>query len=230
MKYKHLFFDLDHTLWDYDTNARTSLYELYERYGFEDRVPFTKEAMVDHFFLVNNGLWHEYNHGRLTREDLRVMRFTKVFNSLGAHESLVPSGLEEDYLELCPTKKEVFDHTHEVLDYLKPKYKLHIITNGFNGTQARKMESSGLAHYFEVVITSETAGYRKPDPRIFALALERSSAVVEESLMIGDNLASDIGGARDFGMDQVFFNPHGLDNKDSVTHEINSLKELKQLL
>lgn len=228
--YEHIFFDLDHTLWDYEGNAGEALHELYDHYQLGEKGMFSKAELVTTFFEVNDMLWDDYNHHRIQRKDLRERRFPTIFKRLGLPLDLRPKNIETEYIALSPTKDKVFDHAHELLDYLRPKYELHIITNGFDDIQSTKMSSSGIDHYFKVIITSETAGFRKPDPRIFQLALDRSGAEAGNSLMVGDNLRADIGGARDFGMDQVFFNPGKKSHTEQVTHEISGLKELISLL
>ncbi len=228
--YKHIFFDLDHTLWDYEGNAGEALHELYDHYQLGEKGMFSKAELVETFFAVNDMLWDDYNHHRIQRKDLRERRFPTIFKRLGLAIELRPQNIEKEYIALSPTKGKVFDHAHKVLEYLNPKYELHIITNGFDDIQSTKMSSAGIADYFKAIITSETAGFRKPDPRIFQLAMDRSGAQAEHSLMIGDNLRTDIGGARDFGMDQVFFNPGRKSHTDKVTYEISGLKELMTLL
>ena len=228
--YQHIFFDLDHTLWDYEANAGLALKELYEHHQLGEKGMFSHAELVQTFFDVNDMLWDDYNHHRIQRKDLRTRRFPTIFKRLGLPIEQRPTDIENEYIALAPTKEKVFTGAHEVLEYLADKYQLHIITNGFNDIQGTKMASSGIDHFFDVIITSETAGFRKPDPRIFQLATDRAGAAIEESLMIGDNLAADIGGARNFGIDQVFFNPKRMSHTQQVTYEIKGLGELKNLL
>lgn len=228
--YQHIFFDLDHTLWDYEGNAGEALEELYDHYDLGTKGMFTKAEFIRTFFEVNDMLWDDYNHHRIQRKDLRERRFPTIFKRLGLPMDLRPKHIEREYIALSPTKDKVFDYAHELLDYLSTRYELHIITNGFNDIQSTKMSSSKIDHYFKAIVTSETAGFRKPDPRIFQLALDMSGAVVGHSLMVGDNLKADIGGARDFGMDQVFFNPGRKSHTALVTYEVAGLKELMNLL
>ncbi|MBO3698990.1 YjjG family noncanonical pyrimidine nucleotidase [Roseivirga sp. E12] len=228
--YKHIFFDLDHTLWDYDANAREALYELYERYGFGQLGLFEKELLADTFFEVNEGLWDLYNRSEIQRRDIRERRFPAIFQKLDASLEHMPYRIEEEYIALAPTKNRTFEAAHEVLDYLNEKYMLHIITNGFDDIQATKLQSSQLDQYFDVVITSESSKMRKPDPRIFELALDKTDAALEESIMIGDNLNADIAGAVNVGMDHVWFNPNKISTDRSVQHEIQNLIELKSIL
>ena len=228
--YKHIFFDLDHTLWDYEGNANQALSELYDHHELGEKGMFSKSELATTFFEVNDMLWDDYNHHRIQRKDLRARRFPTIFKRLGLPIELRPKEIETEYIALSPTKDKVFDHAHELLDYLNTKYELHIITNGFDDIQGTKMASSKIDHYFKVIVTSETAGFRKPDPRIFQLAMDLSGAEAGHSLMVGDNLKADIGGARSFGIDQVFFNPHRKSHTEQVTYEIAGLKELMELL
>ncbi len=229
-KYKHVFFDLDHTLWDYDTNAAEALGELHHKHQIWDKSGFSPEELHRTFLEVNDILWDDYNLAKIGRDDIRRNRFPMIYKKLGVPLDHIPENIEYEYVNLCPTKSAIFPDAFQVLNTLAEDRVLHVITNGFDDIQFTKMESSGLRDYFEVIITSETAGYRKPDPRIFDLALSRAGAQKQESVMIGDNLISDIGGAREFGIDQVFFNPNSKSHNDSVTYEIKRLNELLELL
>ncbi len=229
-KYKHVFFDLDHTLWDYDANATDSLYELYERYDFYSLGVFGKSDLARTFFEVNYELWDLYNEHKIHRADIRKRRFPAIFERLGAMVEDMPKNLETEYVALCPTKDKTFKHAHAVLDYLSGKYNLHVITNGFDDIQETKLKSSGIRAYFDVIVTSETANNRKPSKEIFELALNLSNAQVQESIMIGDNLGSDIQGAINVGMDHIWFNPHGTKTDKPIQHEIENLLQLKTIL
>lgn len=142
----------------------------------------------------------------------------------------MPETIEQEYIALSPTKPKTFPNAHEVLEYLGSMYELHIITNGFDDIQETKMTSSGIKDHFSVIITSESANQRKPNPDIFHLAMEKAGAEVEESIMIGDNLDSDIQGAKNVGMDHVWFNPGRTFTSVKIQHEIQNLIELKSLL
>lgn len=228
--YQHLFFDLDHTLWDYDRNVQESLSELFIKYKLEKLGLLSSQHFIDSFYAVNFKLWAAYDKGELQKDELRITRFSKIFSHAGVIDAVIPEEFEGDFMHRTSSKKHLFPHTIEILDYLKPKYKLHVITNGFDESQARKMSSSGLSDYFEHVITSETTGHKKPDPRIFHHALLMAGASQENSLMIGDNPNSDILGAYNSGIDQVFFNPHGKSIDIIPTHTISNLRELEELL
>lgn len=228
--YQHLFFDLDHTLWDYDRNVQESLTELFHHYRLEDLGISSPRHFVDSFYAVNFKLWAAYDKGELQKEELRTTRFPRIFTHAGVADPVIPEEFEGDFMHRTSSKQHLFPHAIEILDYLKPKYKLYVITNGFGESQAKKMESSGLSGYFELVVTSETTGHKKPDPRIFHYAMEKAGASKESSLMIGDNPISDIKGAHGAGIDQVFFNPLGKSIDITPTHTISHLRELEALL
>lgn len=228
--YQHLFFDLDHTLWDYDRNVQESLSELFHHYKLEALGVSSPQHFIDSFYAVNFKLWSAYDRGEMQKEELRTTRFPRIFAHAGIVDAVIPEEFEGDFMHRTSGKPHLFPHTIEILDYLKPKYKLYVITNGFDESQARKMNSSGLKDYFEIVITSETTGHKKPDPRIFQYALEQAGASKENSLMIGDNPISDIQGAHGAGIDQVYFNPLGKAIDSVPTYTIIHLRELEDIL
>ena len=230
MKYRHLFFDLDHTLWDFEKNANETLHTLYARHDFARYGTFSVAEFVRVYSDINHALWRLYQSNKISQSQLREVRFTRTLTRLGVPEAEIPASISAEFTDILPHKTAVFPYTHEVLDYLKPKYRLHLITNGFNDNQGLKLASSNLTHYFEEVITSEHSGHLKPDPRMFAHALERTGATAAESLMIGDNLECDVLGAYNAGIDQVYFNPDKRRHFNQITHEISSLRELKEFL
>jgi putative hydrolase of the HAD superfamily len=229
-KYNHIFFDLDHTLWDYDVNAGLALHELFDHYDFPKVTDCTKEQFVSLFFEVNHAIWDLYNEHKIDRAYIRETRFATIFEQLNIKLNITPQQFDIEYVLLCPQKENVFEGAHDILDYLRENYQLHIITNGFDDVQYTKMKSAKIDHYFDVVITSENSNSRKPAPEIFQLALSQSGAALGESIMIGDNLISDIMGARDFGMDHVWFNPEKKQTLIPPTYEIQALHQLRSLL
>jgi putative hydrolase of the HAD superfamily len=228
--YQHLFFDLDHTLWDYDRNVRESLSELYQIYALQDLGIPTFEQFFTSFHTVNYHLWDDYNLGKIDKQGLRRERFPRIFAHAGGNAAAIPAPFEEDFMHRTSSKPHLFPYSKEILDYLKKKYRVHLITNGFNESQAKKMNSSGLNGYFELIVTSETTGLKKPDPRIFYYALEQLHADAANCLMIGDNPNSDILGAQRASIDQVYFNPEGKQTAIPATYEIRHLQELELLL
>ena len=228
--YQHLFFDLDHTLWDFEKNAAETIYALYDTFSLHQFGKFTSTDFYKKYSYINHGMWRQYHEGKITQQQLREQRFILTLTKLGLTPEQVPTGLHEAFTSICPTKTAVFPFTHEVLTYLKSKYTLHIITNGFKDVQVIKMTSSNLLPYFSEVITSECVGCIKPDKRIFTHALERAGVTAKDSLMIGDSLEADILGAQNAGIDQVFFNPEKKKHSLRVTHEISCLSQLMQIL
>jgi len=228
--YQHLFFDLDHTLWDYDRNVQESLSELFIHYRLDRMGLQSSQHFIDSFYAVNFKLWQAYDAGEIQKDELRDIRFPRIFEKAGIMNAVIPEEFETDFMHRTSSKPHLFPHTIEILNYLKPKYQLHVITNGFDESQAKKLSSSGLADYFKYVITSETTGHKKPDARIFFHAIDCAGADIQSSLMIGDNPISDIQGAQNAGMDQVFFNPLNKEIHITPTFTISHLRELEALL
>ena len=223
---KHIFFDLDHTIWDFDKNAAETLTELYAAYKLEELGLTSATAFIETYTANNHALWTAYHLGKITKETLRAERFHKTFLQLGLHPDHVPHQFEDDYVAISPTKRNLFEGSLEVLDYLSKKYTLHIISNGFKETTLTKMELCALNPYFENVIISEDVGVNKPDPKIFSYALDIAKANIAESIMIGDSLEADIYGAQNFGMEAIFFNPLRLEKPTDVSRQIFHLQEL----
>ena len=229
--YHHLFFDLDHTLWDFEANATETLHQLFHDYELARHGTFTLPQFTARYNEVNHALWRLYQANKISQQQLRETRFTRTLAKLGVAAADVPATISARFTDLLPLKSAVFPHTHEVLGYLKAKgYHLHLITNGFEDVQHIKLASSNLTQYFEEVITSEASGCLKPDPRMFAHALARTGATAAESLMIGDNLDCDVLGAYNAGIDQVYFNPDKRRHFAEITYEISSLDELREFL
>lgn len=223
---KHIFFDLDHTIWDFDRNAEETLTELYARYQLESLGLRSSREFIDTYTENNQLLWAEYHLGKITKETLRSERFSKTFIQLGIQPSHIPSQFEDDYVRLTPTRTNLFEGSEKVLTYLQKKYTLHIISNGFKESTLTKMDKSGLNPYFANVIISEDVGVNKPDKAIFEYALRLASAQKEESIMIGDSLEADIRGAQDYGMKAIYFNPMNKEKPEDVLWQITHLEEL----
>lgn len=227
--YKHVFFDLDRTLWDFDQNMVDALRDIYFDFNLESYFPDIN-TFITTFIKHNDYLWEKYRLGELKKDVLRYKRFELTLRDYGVNEPLIAKKMGEDYIRITPLKTALVPNAREILEYLKPKYKLHIISNGFDEVQFPKLEKCHIAQYFEKVITSETSGYHKPCPEAFGYSLSTVNARKEESIMIGDDLEIDIIGAKKFGMDQIFFNRHSISHKTKPTHEIRTLLEIKKIL
>ena len=229
-QYRHIFFDLDHTLWDFDKNAEETLHELYLLHKLGDIGLNSADLFIETYTVNNHRLWRDYHLGNITKEELRQARFNQTFIDLGVHPDVIPIGFEDAYVQLCPTKTNLFPHAHETLSYLQSKYTLHLISNGFKESQDVKIGNTGIGKYFKYVVLSEMAGVNKPDKAIFQYALDLAGASKGESIMIGDSLEADIYGALNFGMDAVYFNPLNAEKPEDVPLQINHLRELVGLL
>jgi len=223
---KHIFFDLDHTIWDFDKNAQETLNELYIQHELDGLGCGTADEFITRYTENNHELWRQYHLGNITKETLRSERFGRTFLQLGIDPDKVPHQFEDDYVRITPTKTNLFAGTERVLDYLQQKYELHIISNGFKESTLTKMSVCNLNPYFKNVIISEDVGVNKPDRRIFEYALEKANAGKNESIMIGDSLEADVRGALDFGIKAIYFNPLKAEKPEDIEWEIHQLEEL----
>ena len=229
-QYTHIFFDLDHTIWDFDTNARETLEELYILHQLEKVGMPPAPLFIETYTRNNHRLWADYHLGRITKTQLRETRFKQTFIDLGVQPEVMPATFENDYVQLCPTKTNLFPHAHETLHYLQQKYTLHLITNGFKEATELKTAGTDIARYFKNIIISEIVGVNKPHRDIFEHAVTLACCGKHQCLMIGDSLEADVRGAMDYGMDAIYFNPHHAEKPHDVPVQINSLKELTALL
>ena len=228
--YSHLFFDLDNTLWDFNRNSTEVLEELYYKHNLQALGIASMKEFISSYQHRNEMMWEQYRLGKIDKETLRDRRFALTFWDLGLDPELAPVQLSDDYITISGTKNHLFPHTHEVLEYLSSKYALHIITNGFEESQQKKMKLCDLDRYFQNVIISEHTGFRKPDVRIFRYALECVQTTTDECLMIGDGLAVDILGAREAGWDTLYFNPGRIAHEEKPTFEVDCLSQLLTIL
>lgn len=229
-KYTDIFFDLDNTLWDLDTNASETLQELFETFKLTELGVPSFEVFFEKYKLRNEMMWEQYRLGKIDKITLRDTRFSMTFWDMGLDSELAPRELASEFIRLGPRKKNLFPHAHEVLAYLNEKYTLHIITNGFEESQHIKLQSADLTKYFQNIIISEHTGYRKPDVRIFHYSAESANASAENCVMVGDTLLVDITGAQEAGWDTIYFNPARMPHDHNPTHEIISLDSLRNIL
>lgn len=226
MKINHVFFDLDHTLWDFESNSDNAFKEIFKKHELLD----SSEKFLNYYRGINHEYWRLYRNEKISKDKLRYGRLRDTFDKINLRVSDVTiNQLAVDYIDALPNYNTLFEGAIEILDYLKPKYQLHIITNGFNEVQYRKMEASGLSPYFDKIITSEDAGVKKPNPVIFNYALNHSKAQKSESIMIGDNWEADVMGAINFGLDAIFFNPESQPVSPQIK-SVTSLSSLKSFL
>ncbi len=229
--YNHLFFDLDHTLWDFDRNSAEAIAEMYEDRNLAGLGIPSAAAFSDQFIRVNRQLWLDFERNLITHQVIREQRFPMVFAALGLTDTRACAPLNDEYLRRLPQKNHLTEAARELLDHLRGRYRMHIITNGFDEIQAVKLDSSNIAHYFENVVTLEKAGAKKPDRRIFEYALAVSGARLGPgNLMIGDSYEADILGAMNVGLDTVFYNPAGQVVTTKPTHDIRHWHELMVVL
>ncbi|CAL1521177.1 YjjG family noncanonical pyrimidine nucleotidase [Chitinophaga sp. MM2321] len=231
MKYKHLFFDLDHTLWDFETNEQETLLELYNSHNLSGRgVPSFEEFSIS-YVGHNERLWDRFRKGFITRNDLRDKRFRLALLDFKIGDEKLTQAMCKEFLEILPYKTALFPETVETLDYLAAKnYPMHMITNGFEETQLLKMKNAGIDQYFTHIVTSEVAGSLKPYKEIFEYAIAKAGTTATESIMVGDAMELDIKGAHGVGMDQVYFNPAKPPVDFTPTFTIGHLRELKEIL
>ena len=229
MKFKGItdvFFDLDHTLWDFDKNSALTFEKIFEL----NNVEISTDDFLTHYMPINLKYWRLYREEKIEKNALRYARLNETFKAIEfeVSDDLVYK-LSDDYITHLSSFNHLFENTFEVLDYLSLNYNLHIITNGFDEVQYKKMSHSKIDHYFKTITNSEIAGVKKPNPIIFNYALNLANTNANKSVMIGDSYEADILGAKNIGMDVVFFDIY---NKvvDNNIRQIDNLIQLKQYL
>ena len=223
---QHIFFDLDHTLWDFDKNSEMAFDTIFKQHHPE----IATVHFIEKYAPINQACWKLYQYDTITHEELRYKRLRDTFDALDyviSDEGILQ--IADDYIALLPDNNYLFDGAIEILEYLSSDYQLHIITNGFAGVQYKKIANSKIDTYFETITNSEMAGVKKPNPIIFQHALDLAQAEKEHSIMIGDCLEADVRGALDFGIEAIFFNPNNVQSPDGIC-QINHLLELKNYL
>ncbi|QNM84263.1 noncanonical pyrimidine nucleotidase, YjjG family [Polaribacter pectinis] len=227
MNIKHVFFDLDHTLWDFEKNSELAFQKVFLANNISVELP----AFLKVYKPLNKKYWKLYREEKVTKEALRYGRLKNTFDAINytVSDDLI-NLIAIEYIATLADFNHLFDGTFELLDYLKDKYKLHIITNGFEEIQRKKMINSKIHHYFDNIITSDSVGVKKPNPKVFNFALEVSKAKKEQSIMIGDSLEADILGALDVGLDAIHCNFEESKKETSKIKTVFSLLEIKQYL
>lgn len=221
-----VFFDLDHTLWDFDKNSELTFETIFNK----NHPTIETKVFIEKYVPINQECWKLYQYDKITHAELRYNRLKYSFDALDysiSDEEIYT--IANDYIRFLPENNHLFDGTIEVLDYLNQKYNLHIITNGFAEVQYKKINNSNLGSYFQTITNSEMAGVKKPNPIIFDYALDLAKAKKESSIMIGDSLDADVQGALDAGLDAIFFNESKIQVEQHIK-QINHLLELKKYL
>lgn len=229
-KYRHLFFDLDHTLWDFEANSRQTLAELYEVLALKEKGVDDFERFNASYQVHNEKLWDRYRKGFIKTEELRWKRMWLSLLDFKIGDEQLARQMGVLFLEGLPSRRILFPYAHEILGYLQSKgYQLHLITNGFEQVQHAKLKNTGLDGFFKEVITSEGSNSLKPHKAIFDFALQKTGAALSESIMLGDDINVDVLGARDAGMDQVYINhlKKALPEDIKPTYTVSNLKELE---
>lgn len=223
---EHVFFDLDHTLWDFDKNSELTFRTIFEKH----HIMVNFDSFIESYKPINLKYWRLYRTNQISKEALRFNRLQEVFNSVGyAVSDETINSLVDDYIAYLSTFTNLFEGTIELLNYLKSKYTLHIITNGFTEGQTKKMKNSGLLPFFASVTDAEMVGVKKPNPIIFNKALQKANAKISNSIMIGDSYEADVMGAINMGLAAIFFNPEHLENPNKIK-EVSALLQLKNYL
>jgi len=226
---KHLIFDLDDTIWDFQKNSKETLLGLHQDYKLEDK-GVSKQTFLQTFKEVNGRLWDQFDEGLITRDVIREKRFHSVLDKLAINHNGEAIQMQDEFMQKCSTSPFLVEGALQVLQRFQSTHTFHILSNGFDEIQFVKLESSGVMHYFDKIITSGRAGFRKPQPEIFEFALHEIGVSKEECIMIGDNPVADIEGAYHFGMDQVYYNTHEKECAITPTFTIQNLNELLSIL
>ena len=230
--YQFLFFDLDHTLWDFETNAKIAIQSTFDNNKLAERGIDDFNLFFERYSHHNQQLWHRYTKGFIKQEELRWRRMFRALLDFKIGDEALSKKMSDEFLEELPNQSRVFPYTFEILDYLKNKnYPLFLITNGFEKVQTKKLVNSGLDKYFDYMITSEASNSLKPNKEIFEFAIANTKASVADSIMIGDNLDADILGAQNFGMDTVFVNHvEAVSDYVEPTYTVTHLQQLEDFL
>lgn len=221
-----VFFDLDHTLWDFEKNSALAFAIIFEKHNIQ----LNLERFLEFYVPINHKYWEWFRVEKITRDELRYGRFKEAFDLMDyTIDDAVIEQLSDDYIHYLPHNNHLFDGTIELLEYLKPKYRLHIITNGFSEVQMRKIKNSNIGHYFATITNSEMAGVKKPNPLIFEYALQQANAQKGSSIMIGDCIEADVRGALHFGIDAILFGQTAIETTENIK-QITHLSQLKNYL
>lgn len=229
-KYRNLFIDLDDTVYDFSAASRESFLETYELLDY-GRYFDSFEQYMEIYTPYNLELWRIYGEGKITKEELNRRRYSHPLEVVGVNDQQLADTFCREALGRIPTKGNLVPGAIELLEYLRPKYNMYILSNGFKELQSRKMKTAGIDGYFDALILSEDIGVNKPDRRLYEYALDKTSSELGESIMIGDMFETDIAGAANIGMDSIYYNPKGKSGHPfAPTYEVTHLLEIKEIL
>ncbi|MCB4807732.1 YjjG family noncanonical pyrimidine nucleotidase [Tamlana sp. 62-3] len=221
-----VFFDLDHTLWDFDKNSALTFQKIFKT----NQITVSFDAFITEYVPINEHYWKLFREGKVEKEALRFGRLNDAFKAVNySVEAKTIYKLSEDYITYLSSFNYLFENTFEILKYLQTHYTLHIITNGFDKVQQKKLVNSNIHNFFKTVTNSETVGVKKPDPKIFNYAMQIANCNGQQSVMIGDNFEADILGAQAVGMEAIYFNKADINQRNNL-NRVNNLIELKQFL
>lgn len=227
---QHIFFDLDNTLWDHRKNAYLTLKGIFEREKVHDSYNLDFEDFHREYFTINENLWALIRDGKIDKDYIRRHRFYDSFLFFGIDDFELSQRFEHQFLDEIIEYNELVEGTFDLLNYLADKnYRLHILSNGFEEVTYRKCELSGIKNYFETITSADEVNIRKPHPEIYRFALDKSGALAQNSIMIGDDWIADVEGALSFGMDAIFFDRFN-DDFDSEIKTVKNLAEIKKFL
>ena len=230
MPYKHLFFDLDHTLWDFDAASEHTWRVLHAQYGLAERGITDFDAFFSVYSGHNDRMWEQFRSGHMTRDELRWKRIWHTLLDFRIYDTPLAHALSTAYLDLLPTQALLMPAAKELLDHCAGRYTMHLITNGFEATQRLKLQHAGIDGYFKELITSEMSNSMKPHPEIFQFALNAAGAQCSDCLMIGDALDIDVLGAINVGMDCIYYNPKRIPHSRKPTYEVAHLEEIMHIV
>ena len=219
-----IFVDLDDTIWDFTANSKVALKAVYERYQLDNQCSY--DIFIKEYLLINEQLWSLYHHGKIEKDFLKRERFRASFERCGIICEY-PERFDYDYLETIVTLKKVVAGAPKLLQHLKKRGSVNVLSNGFANLQFRKLQSAGLDRYIDLMVLSDDIGVTKPDKQLFDYALEKAKANAETTLMIGDNYDADILGAYNAGWKTIFFNRRGESIGNNVADlVVQSLEEI----
>lgn len=229
-QYKNLFIDLDDTLYDFSVASREAFIETYNLLHYE-RFFESFEHYISIYEPYNLELWHIYGEGKITKDELNKRRYSYPLEVVGVHDQELADTFCREALGRIPTKNKLIEGAIDLLEYLRPKYNMYILSNGFKELQSHKMRTAGIDKYFDALILSEDIGVNKPNRKLFEYALQKTNSSIKDSIMIGDMFETDIVGAANIGMEQIYFNPkRKADNSFAPTYMVTELLQIKDIL